>query len=324
MNRPRRRPSQFLKTFVDTNRANQKGIFKLSDTVLILNKKHCMRDDIDSAVRQIRAEGHDIAVRIPWEFDDIIRIFDHALSTGTRRVIAAGGDGTVNTVINLIVDRKAQDEIELSLLPLGTANDFARGTDIPVGDPVGALRLACSGSAQAIDVGIVNGRHFVNVASGGIGAEITSTTPSDLKRMLGGAAYSLMGLVKASELTPYEAKVVTSDGDEEGKILLVSIGNSRFAGGGFDVAPKASLIDGLLDLAVVTTPKDGDLDTLVDELADPFNEANKVLHYRQLNECVIETKQPLPMNLDGEPTLDTRFEFKIKPKCIKMVLGQVF
>ena len=174
----------------------------MTRTVLILNKKHSMREDLETAVKQVRSEGYDLEVQIPWGFEDVAKLFDVSLSAGADRIVAAGGDGTLNGMTNLIVSREVQSDIELSLLPLGTANDFARGADIPVNDPASALRLACSGASEPIDVGEVNGRCFVNVASGGIGAEITSTTPTELKRMLGGAAYSIMGLIKATQLTP--------------------------------------------------------------------------------------------------------------------------
>ncbi|WP_420411008.1 lipid kinase YegS [Roseibium sp.] len=297
----------------------------MSKSVLLLNKKHCMREDLTVAIKQVRAEGYDLDISIPWDITDIGKLFDDAMEKGASRILTAGGDGSLNGMTNLILDRGAEREVALALLPLGTANDFARGVGIPSNDLTSSLRLAVSGGEHAIDVGVVNGRHFVNVASGGIGAEITSTTPVELKRLLGGAAYSIMGLIKATQLQPYSARISLPDGQtDDGEVLVITIGNSKYAGGGFEVAPKASLTDGLLDLAVVTKPENEGFDQLVEELNDPFNENNRSLHYRQLNEFVIETKQPLPLNLDGEPMLETRFEFGIKPKALRMVLQNVF
>lgn len=284
-----------------------------------------MREDLTAAVQQIRSEGFDLDIAIPWDINDIGKLFDNAVEKGASRILTAGGDGSLNGMANLILDRGAEHDVALALLPLGTANDFARGVGIPSGDLISALRLAVSGGEHEIDVGLVNDRHFVNVASGGIGAEITSTTPVELKRLLGGAAYSIMGLIKATQLQPYSARISLPDGQtEDGEVLVITVGNSKYAGGGFEVAPKASLTDGLLDLAVVTRPVNEGFDQLVEELNDPFNENNRSLHYRQLAEFVIETKQPLPLNLDGEPMLETRFDFRIKPKTLKIVLQSVF
>jgi diacylglycerol kinase family enzyme len=90
----------------------------------------------------------------------------------------------------------------LEFLPLGTANDFARGAGIDAKDLMGALELACTGSPTKIDIGRMNNQYFINVASAGFGAEVTATTPQDMKKLLGGMAYSIMGFVKASSLSP--------------------------------------------------------------------------------------------------------------------------
>ena len=104
-----------------------------------------------------------------------------------------------------------------------------------------------------IDVGEVNGRYFVNVASGGFGAEITATTPRDLKAALGGIAYSIVGLARIWELKPYHGTYTGPDGvTENGTMIFMAVGNNRFAGGGFEVAPRADLQDGLLDVAVLS------------------------------------------------------------------------
>lgn len=210
----------------------------------------------------------------------------------------------------------------LGILPLGTANDFARGAGIDSGDLAAALELACTGKPTKIDLGWMNGRYFINVASAGFGAEITATTPQDLKNVLGGAAYSLMGFVKAFQLQPYEGRVIFADGTVvEGSMLVMAIGNSRFAGGGYDVAPKASLTDGLLDVAVVSGLELEGVGDLVAELNDPANPENKYLLYRQLAAFTIESKKPLHVNLDGEPFVGDRFEFKTCPKALSVVLG---
>ena len=98
------------------------------------------------------------------------------------------------------------------------------------------------------DVGRGNSRCFINVTSGGFGAEITATTPVEMKKRLGGAAYTLMGLIKVFNPQPYRGRLLVP-GEEpvEGAMLVMAVGNNRLAGGGFEVAPKAKMDDGLLD-----------------------------------------------------------------------------
>jgi diacylglycerol kinase family enzyme len=103
-------------------------------------------------------------------------------------------------------------------------------------------------------------------------------------------------------------------------MLIMAVGNSRFAGGGYEVAPQASMTDGLLDVAVVSGLL-SDISRIVGELSDPMNPRNEHLIYRQLSAFTIETGKPLHVNLDGEPIKGTHFEFRCCPEALSMVRG---
>jgi lipid kinase YegS len=296
---------------------------KRAATCLILHKKSCMRPEVKAAVQHVR-QSTDLDVFIPWRGKDLRKFVRQAIKGGARRIVAGGGDGTLNAVVNAMLRKGKTPKASLGILPLGTANDFARGAGIDRGDLTAALELACTGVPTKIDLGWMNGRYFINVASAGFGAEITATTPQDIKKVLGGAAYSLMGFVKAFQLQPYEGRLILADGTvEEGSMLIMAVGNNRFAGGGYDVAPKASLTDGLLDVGVVSGLKPERVGDLVAELKDPVNPGNMHLLYRQLAAFTIETEKPMHVNLDGEPVVGNRFEFKSCPKSLSVVLGLV-
>ncbi len=162
-------------------------------------------------------------------------------------------------------------------------------------------------------------RYFINVASAGFGAEITATTPIGMKKALGGLAYSLMGMAKAMKMTPYEGRVLIP-GEEpvEGAMLFMAVGNNRFAGGGFEVAPAAQVDDGLLDLAALTYQPKPDLTRLKAELEDPLNPDNQLVYYRQLAEFTIESKEKLHCNLDGEPVYKSKLAFSVLPRHLKV------
>jgi len=180
---------------------------------LILHKKSCNRPEVKAAVKQVRSEGIELEVMIPWRGKDLRRFVKKALKKGVDRFVAGGGDGTLNAVLNAMLRCEKAPQASIGIFPLGTANDFARGIGIDTKDLAAALRLACTGMPTPIDVGRMNGRYFVNVASGGFGAEVTATTPKELKRKLGGGAYALMGLVKAANLQPTHARVLLPDGE---------------------------------------------------------------------------------------------------------------
>jgi lipid kinase YegS len=295
---------------------------KSRQVCLLLHKKSCTRPEVKQAIKDVRRKGVDISVRIPWSRKDQNTFIKDAIKAGVTRFVAGGGDGTLNSVVNALMKKKRARKVSLGVMPLGTANDFARGAGLPLDDLAAALYLAATGKATSIDVGQANENYFINVASGGFGAEVTAITPQNMKKALGGVAYSLVGLVRALQLEPYTGKIVLPDGtSKEGSMVIMAVGNNRFAGGAFEVAPKADLTDGLLDLAVLASADASDLKDIAAELTDPFNKNNKFLMYRQLESFVIESDRPLHMNLDGEPLVERRFEFKTHPRALSVVLG---
>ena len=290
-------------------------------TCLILHRKSANEPAVKEAVKHVRRAGYDLRVRIPWNKKAKSVVVGEALADGGTRIIAGGGDGTINAVVNALVRRnkkrgkKKRIKATLGILPLGTANDFAHGLGLPVNDLAQCLEIACSRAPRYIDVGKVNRQYFINVTSGGFGAEITATTPVDLKKALGGGAYTIMGLIKARGLEPYRGRLlVPVEEPLEGAMLIMVVANSRLAGGGFEVAPKAELDDGLLDLAMVRHRPDVDFTKAMAELKDPTNPANECLYYRQLSEFTIEAERDVHFNLDGEPTLQRALTFSVLPK----------
>lgn len=289
-------------------------------TCLVLHRKSANEPKIKEAVKFVRSSGIKLRVRIPWNKKDKPRVVAEALDDGATRVIAGGGDGTVNAVVNALVGKgKKKPKVSMGILPLGTANDFAHGLGLPCDDLNECLEIACTRKARKIDVGRANDRFFINVTSGGFGAEITATTPVNLKKALGGGAYTLMGLIKAFRLEPYRGQLLVP-GEEpvEGAMLFMAVGNSRLAGGGFEVAPKAKVDDGLLDLAAVIHDPDGNLTHLPAEMKDIDNPENRIIYYRQLPEFTIESAKGVHFNLDGEPTVETRITFSVLPKHLRV------
>jgi diacylglycerol kinase family enzyme len=129
-----------------------------------------------------------------------------------------------------------------------------------------------------------------------------------------------MGLIKAFNLEPYQGRLLIP-GEEplEGAMLLMAVGNNRLAGGGFEVAPKARLDDGLLDLAMLRHQPNLEPARLLAELKEIDNPDNKYIYYRQLPEFTIESQAGVHFNLDGEPTHQQRLKFSILPKHLRVV-----
>ena len=214
---------------------------------LILNGKVAGNDVLRAAVARQRAAGHRIEVRVTWEMGDARRFVSEA-GEGDL-VIAAGGDGTLNEVLHGLMDLSEDTRPILGIVPLGTANDFAIGCGIPR-DPAKALALCMKGEAVPIDIGKANDHWFINAASSGFGAAITATTSPELKRLLGPAAYTVMGAILAINVHHYQGKLILPGREIAGSGPVAIVGNGRQTGGGIQVAPHACIDDGLLDVLV--------------------------------------------------------------------------
>ncbi len=286
---------------------------------VVLNGKSAELPEVREAVLACRKAGHDVEVRVTWEGGQAAEFAEEAARQGRDIVIAAGGDGTVSDVAAGIIAAGEGVQTAIGILPLGTANDFATACGIPR-EMSAALDFAVQATARLIDVGTVNDRPFINVASAGIGAQITAETPAGMKRVLGGAAYSLVGIFKAFTMTPNEGRLITPEGTYSGKMMLMAIGNSRLAGGGFRVAPRALLDDGLLDLVIVPDVSIPETGSIVSEMIRLETEEPQQVVYRQLPSFTIESSHEIPMNLDGEPIHANRFEVGILPRRLRFLL----
>ena len=160
-----------------------------------------------------------------------------------RMVVAAGGDGTVNYVVNRMRERGLS--LELGIIPAGTANDFA-GIVGMAKNPLEAARQIVTGEVQALDCGVVNGLHFVNIFSFGIFTTTSQRTPDERKHKIGKLAYIIEGVkeFRTMHAVPLE---IEADGERfDLRSLMVLIFNGETAGG-FHLARRSSIKDGLFD-----------------------------------------------------------------------------
>ncbi|MEH6352427.1 lipid kinase YegS [Pseudomonas sp. 3JA] len=282
--------------------------------LLILHGKQALNEEVRTAVMLKREQGWDLAVRLTWEAGDAQRCVDEALEAGYTRLIAGGGDGTLRDIAEAIVLHAS--EASLVLLPLGTANDFARAAGVPL-EPAQALDLL-DVAPQAVDVGDVCGRIFLNMATGGFGSQVTANTSEDLKKVLGGAAYLFTGLSRFSELSAAYGELQGPDFHWQGDLLALGIGNGRQAGGGHVLCPQALADDGLLDISILPAPQEV-VSTLKDLLAGGLGIDNMFVRAR-LPWVEIKVAQGLDINLDGEPLQVDALRFTVRPKALHVHL----
>jgi lipid kinase YegS len=283
---------------------------------LILNGKVADNNALRAAVVRQREAGHHIEVRVTWEKEDARRFVSEA--GGLDLLIAAGGDGTLNEIVHGLMDLSIDARPVLGVVPLGTANDFATGCDIPR-DPEKALVLCMKGEAVPIDVGKANEHWFLNAASSGFGAEITATTSPDLKRLLGSAAYTVMGAILAINVHQYHGRLTLPDREITGSGPVAIIGNGRQTGGGVQVAPRAFIDDGLLDVLVIRQIPATALLTAARELQQ-LSSDGEYISYWQTPWVEVYPEEVIPVNLDGEPVEFSSVRYEAVSKAIRVIV----
>lgn len=283
---------------------------------LLLNAAAAADPGVREGVAELRKRGHSVKVRPLWEPGEAVERAAEAAGSFDV-VVAAGGDGTLNEVVNGLAQAGGA---AMAAMAYGTANDFARAVGLLDLPPREALLLAAEGKATPIDVGRCNERLFLNVASGGFGAEVTASTPGELKSFLGGLAYTLTGLFKYLTDEQRHATIRLPTTNWEGPLLLFTVANARLAGGGYVVAPRAKLDDGLLDLQVVSSFGGEVADYLGQMFADDELDST---HGPGAAASWLEIESPsgLHVNLDGEPLKPTtKYRFSVLPRRLRFVL----
>lgn len=286
---------------------------------LILNGKSAQLPAVREAVFACRDAGLALEVWVTWEAGDAARLAEWAGQAGIDRVIAAGGDGTVNEVTNGLMRLPRQRRPALGILPLGSANDLATALGLPL-EAEAALRVALQEAAWPIDVPHLDGRHFLNMATGGFGAEVTSSTPKSLKRLLGGGAYSLIGALKAWQYQPYPGRLRWAGGERQASLFVLAMGNGTRSGGGQRLTPEASIDDGLLDVLVLRDFRSlHDMWRMRQELQVRPAEGAFVEAFRT-PWLSFEGEQSLPLTLDGEPCQRQGFRVEVDAGALDLVV----
>ena len=237
-------------------------------------------------------------------------------------IVAGGGDGTINEVFGAAYAAGLPAECCLGILPLGTANDFARSTGIPLHDLTAALRLAATTAPRWIDLGLLNGKPFINLVSGGFGSRVTVETDPELKRRLGRLAYVLTGISRFEELSASRGSFRAEGFSWKGPFVAIAIGNGRQAGGGVPLCPDALIDDGLLDLMILPElDRTARLDAFSHLLREGAAGIRAKLVTTRSSWIEFESDDDLDVNLDGEPALLKRFRVECRRRVLPVRLG---
>ena len=253
-------------------------------------EKVCKQEHIEYEVCYTLAQGD--ATRLAQSYKDEENI-----------IYAVGGDGTLSEVLNGVIGTKNK----IGIIPAGSGNDFYRTVK-----ELGKTEIES-------DVGVVNGKYFLNIACVGIDAEVANNVPLMKKKNV-----KVKNLYTASILytfTHFKFKQIhfkSQEKDEKGNFTILSICNGRYYGGGYNISPKASLEDNYFDVYYINKLRLPSIINLLLKLKKGKLEQDKRTNHFKTNNITVTSEEPIRFNVDGETIENTKFEIKIIPKAIKI------
>ena len=242
-------------------------------------------------------------------------------------LIVAGGDGTINDAVNGLGKAGFPEGVTLGILPAGTGNDLAATLCIP-DDPDEAEDVIRQGRVRTLDVARVRSegieeRFFINVATGGLGAEISDANEGELKKRWGKLSYLRASMEVAKDFDVKELDLYLDGELYRVQAVNVVVGNCRYAGGGWLAAPNANPEDGLLDVVIIEKLGLTDLLQLAPaSMARADYLGKEGVFSARAKEILVETQPPgLDFTVDGEVVGDEPARFSVVPGALKVIVG---
>ena len=226
-----------------------------------------------------------------------------------KYILIAGGDGTVDSVVNAMA--KNGVSLPIGILPAGTANDFSKFLGMP-SDIEAACKQILSSEVKSVDLGSINDKYFVNVASTGLFTDVSQKTDVNLKNTIGKLAYYLKGLEELPNFRKLHVDISSKEVEFNGEMYLLLVFNGATAGN-FNLATRADACDGLLDIIMFKAVQIYELLPLfIKVLKGEHLDSNKVLYFKT-DYLKVECHEDIVTDIDGEKGPD----FPLEIKCIK-------
>ncbi len=235
---------------------------------------------------------------------------ERAAKAGFNLIVAAGGDGTINEVVNGIAPLKHRPK--LGIIPAGTTNDYARALKIPREDPIGAAKVIAKGQTIKMDIGEAGKNWFVNIAAGGLLTELTYGVPSQVKSLFGYLAYLVKGAELLPQIKPIRMHLEYDGGTYDGKASMFFLALTNSIGGFEQIVPDASLDDGKFTLIVVKTSNLIEILQLITMVLNGGKHVNdpRILYVKTSKLVAKPVDEKMMINVDGEYGGDAPMTFK--------------
>ncbi len=267
----------------------------------------------------VRGLGVDCDVVAPTSREEMVSVLQEAARSGTTHFAMAGGDGTVNLAVNALLPLGLDVSPVVGVLPIGNGCDLLRTFGIPQDLP-GAAKHLIGDETYDIDVATLEGdwgvRYFVNVAQAGVGAAAAETAPK-ITRRLGAVRYPVAFAVRLPRFPKAKITITTERRTVESEALAVILANAQFFAGGWNVAPKATLVDGVLDIQVINAKK-RQTPTLVPKLIKGTHLRDPSVRRFSAAQFTLETEPTWPIEADGDLVGNTTVAGQVVPAAIRL------
>ncbi|MDQ6624524.1 MAG: diacylglycerol kinase family lipid kinase [Verrucomicrobiota bacterium] len=291
-------------------------------TCIICNPGAGSVDDADSLVAQLQ-KSPSVSIRLTSDKGEATELARVAANDGYEAVVAAGGDGTLNEVVNGVADHL--DRLCVGLIPLGTGNDFARMIELP--DSVAeCLEVIERGYARKLDLVRVTSdevRYFLNVSAGGFSGAVDEKLTPEIKKNWGPLAYLRCAAEALPELRAYCTEIVLDDTTAlEFDLYNVIVANGRYVAGGTAVAPEASIDDGLLDIVLVPENSAGDIALVAAQIALGTHLGSEGIVFRRAAKISVRSTPGMWFNVDGELVGNAPAVFEVLPRALRFLVPE--
>ncbi len=292
----------------------------MSDWLVVVNRAAGRRPTLIEDVRaSVEGAGVNAEIVAPDSVEAASEAIRSWMHSGRSRIAVAGGDGTVNLAVNVLLEMDLDGPPTLGVLPGGTGCDLLKTFAIPQ-DLVGAARHLTGDETYDIDVVALEGewglRYFANVAQVGVGAAAAETAPK-ITRRLGAIRYPAAFGVRLPRFPRANVAVKTERRTYESEALAVIMANAQFFAGGWNVAPRATLMDGVLDIQIIDAQK-RQAPALVPKVIKGTHLADRSVRRFTAAEFEITTDPIWPLEADGDLVGNTAVRGRVVPAAIRL------
>lgn len=259
--------------------------------------REAFKESLAEVLERLEVGGYITSTHATTCAGDATQAAAKACDLGFDLIVAAGGDGTVNEVVNGMA---AFDERPaLGIIPMGTVNDFAKALHIPPTIDE-AVEMIVSGRSARIDIGRMNSKYFINIAGGGKITEVSYEAPSKLKSIIGPLAYYVKGIEMLPKIKSTNVKIEYDDNVFEGKVMLFMLGLTNSIGGFEKLVPDARLNDGKFTLIIVEEASLAEIGHIMTLATRGEHLKHPKVHFFKAEEVDISSFEEVHLNLDGE------------------------